>query len=178
MEAGADLLRGPFRRLSVTGFLRRSKDLIDWARPSGSEDSVPWETRNVEEATFRGLEVDMELRGPFGTRISGGGTLLSLEAEEALGYNSKQALRPLREQATLGIARDFSGGLTASLKAQRGKREDEDPYYRVDFRTGLEVGVVTLYLDATNILDEEYPDITRALAPGRGLFLGMELGSR
>ena len=45
LEAGVDLLRGPFRRLSLTGFVRRSTDLIDWARPDNGDDSAPWETR-------------------------------------------------------------------------------------------------------------------------------------
>jgi hypothetical protein len=39
------------------------------------------------------------------------------------------------------------------------------------------VGPASIYLDATNILDAEYPDITGGLAPGQAIFFGLELNS-
>jgi outer membrane receptor protein involved in Fe transport len=46
----------------------------------------------------------------------------------------------------------------------------------LDFRGALDLGSTRLYLDATNLLDEEYPDIAGAMAPGRAFFLGLEVG--
>jgi outer membrane receptor protein involved in Fe transport len=175
-------MRGPFRRLSVTAFYRRAKELIDWARPTGADD-VPWETRNVEEARFRGLEADMEVRGPQGVRVSAGAAILSVTSEEAEGFQSKYALRPFRERFTLGLGRTFEGGFSFDLHAQRGVREGEEAFHRVDVKTGYRRGAMAIYLNANNLLDADYPDpalpppgLTAIPAPGRALTLGLEVG--
>jgi outer membrane cobalamin receptor len=168
------------RRLNVgiTAFIRRSEDLIDWARPSDESTEVPWETRNVEEATFRGLEGDLSLIGPGDVKVTLGGMLLSVESEEAAGFTSKYALRPLEQQLKVGIGKALTPGLTLDVNLQRARRGGEDPYYLLDFRGAVALGFAWVYLDANNLLDSEYPDITGALAPGRALFLGLRFGSR
>jgi len=103
--------------------------------------------------------------------------LLSVDSEEAEGFTSKYALRPLEEQLNLGARRAFGDLATLSANLQRAKRAGEDPYFRLDVRGGVKVGSTWLYLDANNLLDAEYPDITGALAPGRALYLGLEVGS-
>lgn len=63
------------------------------------------------------------------------------------------------------------------VQAQRGRRAGEDAFHRVDLRAGVRLGSAWLYLDATNLAAEVYPDITGAAAPGRALFLGIQLGA-
>ncbi len=111
-EVGLDVWKGSDFRLSLTAFVRRSEDLIDWAREVDGGPEVPWETRNVEEATFRGLEADLTLRGPAETLWTLGGMLLSVDSKESAGYSSKYALRPLEEQVTLGVSRTFGDVLS------------------------------------------------------------------
>jgi hypothetical protein len=104
--------------------------------------------------------------------------VLSVDSEEAPGFTSKYALRPLEEQITLGVGRVFDDGFSLGLNMQRARREGEEAYTRLDLRTGFSMGPTWLYLDANNMLNEEYPDITGALAPGRALHLGLEVGTR
>ncbi len=177
-ELGLDFNASSGLTLSLTGFHRWAEDLIDWARNAEGGAEVPWETRNVRSATFRGLEGDLSFRGPLDTSWSLGGMFLSVDSEEASGFTSKYALRPLEEQINLGVGRIFDGGFSLGVNVQRGKRGGEDPYTRLDLRTGLRVGPTWLYLDANNLLDERYPDITGAMAQGRALYLGVELGTR
>jgi iron complex outermembrane receptor protein len=171
-ELGYDLF--PFNALSfsMTLFARRANSLIDWARPEGAQDTDPWETRNVENATFRGVEADIELNGPGRTRWTLGGTALAVEAEEVAGYRSKYALRPMREQLTIGVERFIGSAASFRLRLRHGRREGERSYRRVDLRFNLWVGAGWVRLDALNITDFDYPDITGARAPGRGIFLG------
>ena len=181
-ELGLDYVRGSNVRLSLTAFARRAENLIDWARPvgdgtGGGDTPPPWETRNVEEATFRGLEADLSAQGPLGTKWTLGGMLLSVESEEAQGYISKYALRPLEQQINLGVGRAFGDALTLGVNLQRAKPGGEDPYFRLDIRGGLRVGSTWLYLDANNLLDSEYPDITGSQAPGRALYVGLAVGA-
>ena len=175
-EVGMDLLRGSMLRFTLTGFVRRAEDLIDGARPEGAEGDAPWETRNVENATFRGVEADISARGPWGIGVTAGAALLSLRSEEAGGYYSKYALRPLRERITLGMERTMAGRVSLGVHAQRGRRSGEDPFHRLDFRASANLVGSRLYLDAVNLLDASYPDVTGARAPGRAVFLGVELG--
>ncbi len=175
-EVGMDLFHASRLRLSMTGFLRRAEGLIDWARAEGAGEDTPWETRNVENATFRGMEADLSLEGPGGLGITAGAALLSLSSEEARGYRSKYALRPLKERLMLGVDWTLAERVSLGVNAQRGKRSGEDPYHRVDLRAGVPLAGARLYLDAVNLLDASYPDVTGARAPGRALFLGLEVG--
>ena len=175
-EVGADVFREEDLRFSLTVFTRRAENLIDWARELASGEEEPWETRNVEEATVRGLESELAAPGPLGTAWTFGGTLLSVDSKESQGFRSKYALRPLLERFTGRVRKSFGDDLTLAIHAQRSRRAGEDPYHRIDLRTGLRVGSTWLYLDATNLTDQSYPDITGAPAPGRALFVGVELG--
>jgi len=62
------------------------------------------------------------------------------------------------------------------VNGQLGKRTGEDPYHRIDLRGSIRVGPGRLYLDAKNVTDTEYPDVTGAMAPGRALYLGFVFG--
>jgi vitamin B12 transporter len=175
-EVGADVFLGSAVRFSLTGFVRRAEDLIDWARPEDEGAELPWETRNVSRATFRGIEADLTAPGPWGVGIMAGAALLSLRSEEATGYRSKYALRPLREQFTLGLERGLGGRASLGLHGLRGTRAGEEPFHRLDVRASVRQGAARLYLDAVNLLDASYPDVTGARAPGRALFVGLEVG--
>jgi len=179
-ELGLDLVMGSSARLSVTGFLRKAENLIDWARPvsddPGLGDPPPWETRNVEDATFQGVEADLSYETPFGAVLTLGAMALSVESSESAGYLSKYAFRPLTEQLNLGFRKTLGGRVILGLNMQRARRKGEDHYLRFALRNSVRLGRVVLYLDAQNLFDSEYPDVTGASAPGRSIFLGMEVG--
>lgn len=172
-EAGVDAHLPAGVRIGVAGFVREAADLIDWARPAA--DSVsPWRTRNVEEARFRGVEAEAAWRGPLGVRWTGRGTWLSVRTDEAAGWASKYALRPLVETLSLGAERAFANGLSLSLRGQRARRAGEDAHLRVDGRAAYTLRGARLYADVHNALDEAYPDITGRPAAGRALSVGVE----
>jgi iron complex outermembrane receptor protein len=178
VELGADLFQASGFRISATTFVRRATSLIDWARPLSAPDTDPWETRNVEEATFRGVEADVEFAGPLGLQWTLGGSALSADADEAVGFRSKYALRPMREQLTLGVAHSFGSFASGRIRLRHGRREGEESYRRLDLRVNFWVGAGWLFLDVLNLTNFEYPDITGARAPGRALFLGFSLADR
>jgi iron complex outermembrane receptor protein len=175
-EVGADFLGEGGLRLSITLFARQAEDLIDWARGVDAPEGEPWETRNVEEADFRGVEADLSTPGPLGTELILGGMLLSVDSKESQGFRSKYALRPLLERVSLKVRKRFRDRLSLALNGQRSRRGGEDPFFRIDLRVGVRVAGAWLYVDAANLTDERYPDITGAVAPGRALFVGLEVG--
>jgi iron complex outermembrane receptor protein len=173
-EVGADLFLGSGARLAVTAFGRRATDLIDWARPVGGSEEAPWEARNVEEATFTGVEADLTLAGPLDVRWSLGASLLSLREEERADYLSKYALRPVMEDLLVRARRSFPGGVEVSVQGRRTRRRGEEPYHLLGARVAFRLGDARLYLDTSNLTDQEYPDVAGAPAPGRAFFLGVE----
>ncbi len=176
-EAGADVRLGGTVRFAATAFVRRAEGLIDWARDVAAPDTVPWQTRNVETAVFHGAEADVEGAGPLQTRWSLGAMVLSVDAREAAGFVSKYALRPLEERVTVDVRRAFGKRARLGIRALRARRADEvEPHHLLDLRAAVAVAGAWLYLDATNLLDAHYPDVTGALAPGRAVFVGVELG--
>ena len=177
-EVGTDFIHGPRLRISATAFLRRATSLIDWARPLSASDTDPWETRNVEDATFRGVEADLDLVGPLGSRWTLGGMALSVKAEETAGFRSKYALRPMREQLTLGFEQPLGTRASVRMRMLHARREAEDSHRRLDLRLSLWVGAGWLHFDALNLTDFEYPDVTGARAPGRAFFVGFGTARR
>lgn len=177
-DVGVELTPGAGLRLGLTGFLRDARDLVDWSRPVEADpEATPWRTRNVESATYRGLEAEAEIRGPAGLRLQGGLELLSVEAEAGEGFLSKRALRPLTEKLRLQAARGLGGGLTASVRWMRAdRRGGGEAYHLLDGRLAWELDRVRLYVEGTNLADEGYPDITGHPAPGRALVAGLAWG--
>ena len=173
-EVGVDLFPGQDAQLAVTAFGRRATDLIDWARSRTAGEEEPWETRNVAEATFLGLEGDLAFTDPIGTSWELGASVLSLETDAASAFVSKYALRPVMERVRLRVRRSLPRGTGISLQGQRARRRGQEAYHTVDLRLHKDLGRARLYLDATNLTDQAYADVTGARAPGRAFFLGVK----
>lgn len=174
-EVGVDWAAIPGMRVSASLYERRADDLIDWARPAGSEDV--WVTHNVARARFRGVEASAETIDPLGTRWSLQGSWQSVHSSTPTGTESKYALRPLAESVTLGIDRKLPAGVHVALRALHARRIGEEAYLRADLRTTLQLGAVRVHADVQNLGDTTYLDITRTEAAGRQLRVGVEITS-
>lgn len=172
-EAGASaFLRGGVR-LGLAAFVRHADQLIDWARPDDAP-AEPWRTRNVEEARFRDIEAEAAWSGPLGVAWSATGTWFSVRTEEAAGFTSKSALRPVVENVSLGVRRTFAERLTLTLLGRRARRTGDDAYVRMDARAAYDVRGVRVFADVQNATGAGYLDITRLAAPGRAFTVGLE----
>lgn len=175
-EGGVDVARSPAWSLRLTGFLRRTDDLVDWARPDGSGDDVPWVTRNVKRADFTGLEVDGSAVGPLGVRWQGGLSLLRLEATGESGFVSKRALRPEVRRLTLTASWALGPGVRASLRGLRARQLERDAYHQVDLRLQAPLLRGVLYLDLVNLTDQAYLDASNQPVMGLGAYVGYRIG--
>jgi hypothetical protein len=104
-------------RLGVAGFIRSADHLIDWAKPA-STPKAPWQTRNVEDARFHGVETEAGIDELLGVRWTLRGSWLSVRSSEAEGFTSKYALRPLTESVSLVAERGLGRGVHATLRAE------------------------------------------------------------
>lgn len=175
VDAGVDWAAGGGSVVRTTVYRRTADDLIDWARPAGAPDDVPWETRNVESATFTGLEVAVD-RVPAGVLfLEGSASLLHLETEEAPGFESKVALRPLARDVMVGVGLALGGRATARLRLRALRREGGEAWELGDLRISGSVLGGEVWLDVTNLWDTEHLDITGLPAPGRAVRTGLRV---
>ena len=114
----------------------------------------------------------------FRQKTSKGHTYLQIVENRREGGKVKQTV-----VATLGRLDELaaSGQLDGLLRS--GARFAESALVLSAHKRGelpqvgsVRVGPGRLYLDAKNVTDAEYPDVTGALAPGRAFYLGLSLG--
>jgi iron complex outermembrane receptor protein len=175
-ELGVRLEPAAGVRLDLTGFRRWARDLIAWARPAGAGQDVPWETRNVARADYRGAELTATALDVAGGSVRASFELLGVDPGVG-SFQTKYALRPLEEKLALTAARPLPGGVRAVAHLLRARRRgDPDPFWRLDVRLDRRVSVGSLFLDLTNLTDDRHPDIVGQPVAGRAIEAGLTIG--
>lgn len=184
-EAGVRTDPAPGLTVRAVAFRRSTEDLIDWAKPDGSGDDVKWRTRNVEEADFTGLELDASGDGPGRLRWQAGASLLGVDVTGETGFFSKRALRPETRRLTLGLSRGVGRAVGVAVHGLWAGRRSERAYHQIDLRVSADLGALlapgtgagTVYLDVTNLTDQDYLDASGQPVPGLGLVVGWRVGA-
>lgn len=174
-ELGIDWFAMDGLRLRATGFVREARDLIDYARLADGPDDGVWQTRNVASASFRGveLEVDGIALGP--ATLDGSLELLDLASDDPGDFVSKYALRPLTRTALVGLRLPVGDAVVLGLRVANRRRTDEADRTTADLRLETRLGASRLWLDATNLGDARWLDVSGLPAPGRALRTGVSM---
>ena len=174
-ETGLRRFQGRMRA-NLSLFYRDAEDVIDWSRASTEE---PWKVRNIASIRTRGFEAGIE----FSPSLDFGhaqDTILSLSYtyldsdKSAAGLESKYVLDHLRHQLNGTLFIGWSGALSQSVQARYGERLNGDSYFVLDSRLAYQWYQYALFLDITNILDEEYVEAGFAPAAGRWIVGGIK----
>ncbi len=173
MEVGADASFGPGVVVSGTAFRRTTEELIDYARPL-SDPEARWEARNVESATFAGIELQLRGLRVGAVELRGGATFLDLDTEENPGFFSKSSLRPLTRNVMVAAATQLPLGATGQLMVQHRRRNSTEEGEFVDLRLTLPVAGGELWVDGENLLDDPMPDLTGFAVAGRTVRIGVQ----
>ena len=171
-EAGLEY-RHPQALVTVTGFVRETENLIDWARPVGSDASVPWETRNVEEATHRGVEISVQEVRAGALVLRATAAWLELEVQEGEGFLSKSSLRPIHREFTVQALVPLPDASRLSVLASDRSRLGGGGGLTADLRLEVPLGESMWYLDALNVTEADFPDITGLPIAGRRFMVGV-----
>lgn len=172
-ELGLELRTGVVQA-SLSGYVRSTRSLIDWARPAGSDPSVPWRIMNIEQATFRGLELAVGGLDFLGAHWIARASAISFDAEEVGDHESKSALRPLTRQASLEMDRGIVAGVDLFLSAAHVRRAEEEGRVQIDARLSRRFSAARFFVDLTNAANADYLDASAMPAPGRAVHLGLE----
>jgi len=162
--------------LDLTGFRRWARDLIAWTRPAGAGADVPWETRNVARADYRGAELTGRAADLAGATVRASFELLGIDPG-AGSFATKYAFQPLEERASLAVTRALPGGVRAAARVLRARRRGfPDPFWRLDLRLDRRLGSASAYLDLTNLTDDRHADIVGEPVAGRAVEAGLAIG--
>ena len=175
-ELGVRLEPAPGLRLDLTGFRRWARDLIAWTRPAGAGDGVPWETRNVARADYRGAELTARAADLAGATVRASLELLGVDPGAGT-FTTKYAFHPLEERASLAVSRELPGGVRAAARVLRARRRGfPDPFWRLDLRLDRRVGPASVFVDLANLTDDRHPDIVGEPVAGRAVEAGLAIG--
>lgn len=161
--------------LTPAVFMRRGRDLIDWARTSPDD---PWTVRNVSSATTVGVETRLHLT-PTLMWESSPLTSLSLQyawldvERDASNWESKYILDNLRHQVILDLAGRLSGSLFPSARLRYQQRQTGDDYVVVDAHLSWKKDALELFADASNLFDRSHSEIGTIPMPGRWVRVGV-----
>lgn len=166
--------RGFSGRVSV--FLRDSENAVDWTRSSAAES---WQAGNIAEINTRGLETGLEMYpGVCFNRLHG--TFISLaysmldSDRNAKSRESKYALDYLVHQAKCRVDMAWPGRWTQSVLLRVEKRVHKDWYTVADTRLSRQWRRFKVFLDVTNLFNENYISSGFAPQPGRWIILGLQ----
>ncbi|HEX5439132.1 MAG TPA: TonB-dependent receptor [Gemmatimonadaceae bacterium] len=160
-------------RLDLAVYARHADDLIDWARPAAAPDSTPWHTRNVESATYHGVELDADVPHLLGADWTVHASGLAFDAHGADGTTGKYALRPLTHSIGLTVTAPVDVGTRASLDVRDARRVGERAHFEANARLTHEWAHAWVQLDVLNITGVEYLDASVEPVAGRALYIGM-----
>jgi len=168
-EAGLDFDGNGFSA-GVTGFVRRTTDVIDWIRTAGE---TAWYSDNHGRLETTGVDMDCTLPLPSAWRLRLGSCLLHQSVSRRRGTESKYALNPVTESlvATLsGNALGVRGVLSARYERQTGNG-DRCP---AALSLSRDMGSMAVTLSVMNAFNEKYEVLPGLPAPGRWVKLGVE----
>lgn len=175
-EGGADLALdelGAGASAAVTVFERTTEDLIDFARPTGTGDEELWVARNVEEADFTGLEVDLEGVRAGMLRLGFSGSWITLETTEDEAFRSKSSLRPLTRRLSLSADLPVASRFSVGARVLDRDRSGQAGATTLDLRLRAEVAGSTLFVDGLNVTDAEFLDISGIPEAGAAVRIGV-----
>ncbi len=156
----------PRLETSLSYFSRKATDQIDWYRASEEEK---WTPDNFNEATYQGF--DFTLKRSFSSEsflssINIGYTYLNAEFEETDFELSRNQLENLRHQFILQP--HFScGPLSLNLLLKYNDRVSLEDYIVVNANLNYAYKEHSIFLRASNLLDETYRETNLVEMPGR-----------
>lgn len=177
-ETGASAYPTDGMSLHATGFVRFTRDLIDYARSSPA-DTV-FLARNLHTVRTSGLELEASANRRLGFgRLRADAALTFLEAdlgELADDVEYQYVQTNARRLAQMAVTYDISG-LHGGLQALWRDPLDGDSYAVVSARAGYDVsvspGTLQLSTELRNVFDRRYSEVFDAPMPPRWWLVGI-----
>ena len=169
-DTGVDTYLGGTWVGTVTGFVRRERDVIDWVRPDAT---VRWRTENIRDVRSEGVEAFV--RGQQGPVALGAQyTWTSVETDRLVGLS-----KYVDDYAPHGVGGDFAlqlpWSLSTGLRLEHRRPFGRSPWTTVDARLARPIRRVVAFVEVANLGDERYEEIRGVEMPGRWARAGVSV---
>ncbi len=171
-EGGLSWHGGKRLRADVSYFERLDRDLIDFVRESPAD---LWRATNVQQLTFRGIEVSAYAELPRRSRLGFGYTALHGSREILPGLQSRYVFNYPVHSAVFSALSPLPYGWMSRTRVGILKRVDRAAYGVWDLYLARAAGRLRPFLQLTNLTNTEYEEILNVPMPGRAAILGLEL---
>ena len=177
-EGGVDVFLRQGWFVQATFFGRADSDVIDWLRPTTADR---WQTYNVRDVDTLGFEVGAQKSFAAGGFVSAQFTAVDLDAA-AVTQLSKYVLdyapRSFTAAGLLPLPRAFHIAPRIEYR-RRSRPAGTSDYVLVDARVGRRIARgLDLFVEGSNLLDEEYQEIAGVRMPGATVAVGLALRAR
>jgi len=158
-------------------FRRDENDLIDWSR---IYEQDPWEAHNIAENTTQGFEIGFDLypdacwSKELVSAVNMAYTYLDSDWDSR-GIESKYVLDHMRHQLVGSVILDWFSILTQAVNVRYEERMFGDSHVIVDTRVAYKSNKYEVFLDITNLFDEQYVESGFSPMPGRWIIGGVKL---
>jgi len=157
-------------------FYRDSEDVIDWSRRPGE---TAWQATNIATVRTKGGEVGVTLypQSFFNAKwlSSVGIAYTYLDSDRhTRGMESKYVLDYLRHQVNGSMVFTWLPSLKHVIKTRYGKRMAGDSYTVVDTRLTYTLSNYDIFLEATNLFNENYIESGFTPMPDRWIMGGVK----
>lgn len=175
----------------IAVFDRFGIDIIDWTK---QYDSLKWQATNLTNLNVLGFEAALNFRSSNPTKFIKTFSLsysFLYPNKSSEGFISKYTLDILQHKADLSINHKILKQLSANWQLSWQKRyggfyayhngiadTKETPFeiiFLVNARLLCQFRIVTVFAEATNLLDKAYHDYGNIIQPGRWIIGGIEI---
>lgn len=167
-DTGIDAYVGATWVGSVSAFVRRERDVIDWVRPDASQR---WRTENIRDVRSHGLELSLRgQRGPvsLGTNYS----YVRVETDRLAGLS-----KYVDDYAPHGVGADvgvlWPGEVQTGVRVEHRRPFGRSPWTTVDVRLARAFRRFTPFVEVSNLGNVRYEEIRGVAMPGRWARVGI-----
>lgn len=156
-------------------FFRKGTNLIDWVRLSADK---PWLAQNVAVINTKGFDVGITLfpdsyfENPFIKKIKISYSFLDSDIEKNV-YQSKYILDHLKHQVVSELTHIMPMNTLMTWVFRYADRINQDDYFLTDLKLNIPISRWDFFVEASNIFNHYYLDISGIPMPGRWIKAGI-----
>lgn len=160
----------------VSLFRKEGKNIIDWVRNS---DTQPWTATNITNLNTNGVELVLNIRT---NNIIRNCPINSIRLNysylnsnrNSTQFQSQYLLDYLKHQLIIGVNNNWWLGIHQDWELRYDNRVNFEDYFLVDTKLSKRISDYDIYVDATNLFNKSYSEISGVPLPGRWITIGAE----
>jgi len=158
-------------------FVREGENLIDWSRKDS--ESI-WQVRNISELTTSGIDLELTAypkeiwENDYLSKVTISYSYINADYSSG-EFESKYVLDHLEHKIVFASNFNYSNSLKQMVSVRYQKRFEGDNYTIIDSRLSYTYNSLRLFVDVTNIFDQDYIEVGTIEMPGRWFKAGLKL---